>query len=39
VLLVGGKANGIDMSGDPGVLSKLVNLIEEPDPDFAMVTP
>jgi alkyl sulfatase BDS1-like metallo-beta-lactamase superfamily hydrolase len=38
-LLIGGETAGIDMSGDAGVLAKLVSLTDSPDPDFAVVTP
>ncbi len=38
-LLAGAKPDGIDMSGDPGVLGRLMSLIDDPDPDFAIVTP
>jgi len=31
--------DGIDMSGDPAVLGRLMSLIDNPDPDFAIVTP
>jgi alkyl sulfatase BDS1-like metallo-beta-lactamase superfamily hydrolase len=27
------------MSGDPAVLGRLMSLIDNPDPDFAIVTP
>lgn len=37
-LLVVGQSDGIDMSGDASVLTKLVNLTDAPDPDFAVVT-
>jgi len=38
-LLVAGHSDGLDMSGDSGVLTKLVSLTDAPDPDFAVVTP
>ncbi len=38
-LPAGAKPDGIDMSGDPGVLGRLMSLIDDPDPDFAIVTP
>ncbi len=38
-LLASAKPDGIDMSGDPGVLGRLMSLIEDPYPDFAIVTP
>ena len=31
--------HGIDMSGDPAVLGRLMSLIDDPNPDFAIVTP
>jgi hypothetical protein len=34
-----GKSDGVDMSGDPGVLQRLMSLTDSPDPDFAIVTP
>ena len=30
---------GIGTSGDPAVLGRLMSLIDNPDPDFAIVTP
>ncbi len=38
-LLLEGQTEGTEMSGDPGVLATLVGLIDDPDPDFAVVTP
>jgi alkyl sulfatase BDS1-like metallo-beta-lactamase superfamily hydrolase len=38
-LLATAEADGIDMSGDPAVLGRLMSLIDNPDPDFAIVTP
>ena len=38
-LLAEGRTDGVDMSGDTGVLATLVGLIDSPDPDFAVVTP
>jgi alkyl sulfatase BDS1-like metallo-beta-lactamase superfamily hydrolase len=38
-LLATAKPDGIDMSGDPAVLGRLMSLIDNPDPDFAIVTP
>ncbi len=38
-LLLAGQTEGVEMSGDPGVLATLVGLIDTPDPDFAVVTP
>ena len=33
------KPGGIDTSGDPAVLGRLMSLIDNPDPGFAIVTP
>jgi alkyl sulfatase BDS1-like metallo-beta-lactamase superfamily hydrolase len=38
-LLGAGRSDGVAMSGDPNVLSKLLSLLDAPDPDFAIVTP
>jgi alkyl sulfatase BDS1-like metallo-beta-lactamase superfamily hydrolase len=38
-LLLEGRTDGVDMSGDAAVLATLVGLIDSPDPDFAVVTP
>ena len=38
-LLATAKPGGIDTSGDPAVLGRLMSLIDNPDPDFAIVTP
>ena len=38
-LLATGKPDGIDMSGDLGVVQRLMSLTDDPDPDFAIVTP
>jgi len=38
-LLAEGRSDGVDMSGDAGVLATLIGLIDSPDPDFAVVTP
>ena len=38
-LLATAKPDGIDISGDPAVLGRLMSLIDDPDPDFAIVTP
>ena len=38
-LLATAKPGGIDTSGDPAVLGRLLSLIDNPDPDFAIVTP
>ena len=38
-LLATAKPGGIDTSGDPAVLGRLMSLIDNPNPDFAIVTP
>jgi alkyl sulfatase BDS1-like metallo-beta-lactamase superfamily hydrolase len=38
-LLATGKPDGIDMSGDLSVVQRLLSLTDDPDPDFAIVTP
>ena len=38
-LLATEKPDGIDTSGDPAVLGRLMSLIDNPNPDFAIVTP
>ncbi|WP_035847296.1 alkyl/aryl-sulfatase [Kitasatospora azatica] len=38
-LLAGGGLAGIEQSGDPQVLAKLLSLLDTPDPNFAIVTP
>jgi len=38
-LLLQGQTDGVEMSGDPAVLATLVGLIDNPNPDFAVVTP
>ena len=38
-LLATGKPGGIGTSGDSAVLGRLMSLIDNPDPDFAIVTP
>jgi alkyl sulfatase BDS1-like metallo-beta-lactamase superfamily hydrolase len=38
-LLASGSLAGIDATGDPGVLKTLMSLADEPDPNFAIVTP
>jgi len=37
--LVGGAADGIEFDGDQSVLQTVLSLTEEPDPNFAIVTP
>ena len=38
-LLATAKPGAANMSGDPAVLGRLMSLIDNPDPDFAIVTP
>ena len=38
-LLATATPDGIDMSGDAAVLGRLMSCIDNPDPDFAIVTP
>ncbi len=38
-LLATAQPDGIGTSGDPTVLQRLMSLIDNPDPDFAIVTP
>jgi alkyl sulfatase BDS1-like metallo-beta-lactamase superfamily hydrolase len=38
-VLTGGSLDGIDTDGDASVLARLVALTEQPDPNFAIVTP
>jgi len=38
-LLASGSLDGIATTGDPGVLNTLLSLTDEPDPNFAVVTP
>jgi alkyl sulfatase BDS1-like metallo-beta-lactamase superfamily hydrolase len=38
-LLATAKPDGADLSGDPTVLGRLMSLIDNPNPDFAIVTP
>jgi alkyl sulfatase BDS1-like metallo-beta-lactamase superfamily hydrolase len=38
-LLAGQGMEGIQTSGDPATLGRLVGLLDEPDPSFAIVTP
>jgi alkyl sulfatase BDS1-like metallo-beta-lactamase superfamily hydrolase len=33
------KGAGIEVSGDAAVLSRLLAVLDNPDPDFAVVTP
>jgi hypothetical protein len=38
-LLASTVPDGIEMSGDPAVLGRLMSLTGDPDPDYAIVTP
>jgi alkyl sulfatase BDS1-like metallo-beta-lactamase superfamily hydrolase len=38
-LLASGSLQGIGTDGDPGVLTTLLSLTDEPDPSFPIVTP
>ncbi|RMI32162.1 alkyl/aryl-sulfatase [Nocardia stercoris] len=38
-LLTGQGLDGIEHTGDPGVLQRLIGLLDQPDPNFAIVTP
>jgi alkyl sulfatase BDS1-like metallo-beta-lactamase superfamily hydrolase len=38
-LLATGETDGVAIDGDTGVLTKLIGLLDEPDPTFAIVTP
>lgn len=38
-VLASGSLNGMATTGDPGVLKTLLNLTDEPDPSFPIVTP
>ncbi len=38
-LLATGQPGGAALSGDAGVLQRLMSLTDDPDPDFAVVTP
>ena len=38
-LLMAGNADGVTIDGDADVLARLVALTDNPDPDFAIVTP
>lgn len=38
-LLASGSLDGIEASGDQSVLGALMSLTDEPDPNFAVVTP
>jgi alkyl sulfatase BDS1-like metallo-beta-lactamase superfamily hydrolase len=38
-LLLAGQSDGVAMAGDASVLRTLVSLLDDPDPDFTIVTP
>jgi alkyl sulfatase BDS1-like metallo-beta-lactamase superfamily hydrolase len=38
-LLAGAKTDGVAIDGDASVLTRLIGLLDEPDPTFAVVTP
>jgi hypothetical protein len=38
-MLATGSLDGVDTTGNPGVLQTLMNLTDEPDPNFAVTTP
>ena len=38
-LLAGGGLDGVTHEGDPAVLTRLTALLDDPDPDFAIVAP
>ena len=38
-LLAGQDVDGVEYTGDAKVLTTLVSLLDDPDPDFAVVTP
>jgi alkyl sulfatase BDS1-like metallo-beta-lactamase superfamily hydrolase len=37
--LLAGQTEGVGIEGDPSVLGRLMAVLDEPDPDFAIVTP
>ena len=37
--LLAGQMDGITIEGDQGVLGRLMAVLDEPDPGFAIVTP
>jgi len=37
--LVGGSTDGIQLDGDASVLQTILGLTDQPDPNFAIVTP
>ncbi|MGO9298347.1 MAG: alkyl sulfatase C-terminal domain-containing protein, partial [Streptosporangiaceae bacterium] len=38
-LLTSGSLEGVSASGDRSILATLLSLTDQPDPDFAVVTP
>jgi alkyl sulfatase BDS1-like metallo-beta-lactamase superfamily hydrolase len=38
-MLAGGGTDGVDLTGDPGVLARVLAVLDDPDPQFAIVTP
>lgn len=39
VALLGGRMEHIDVEGDPGIVSRLMAVLDDPDPSFAIMTP
>jgi alkyl sulfatase BDS1-like metallo-beta-lactamase superfamily hydrolase len=37
--LATGAVDGLELKGDPEVLAAVLGLVDDPDPDFAIVTP
>jgi alkyl sulfatase BDS1-like metallo-beta-lactamase superfamily hydrolase len=37
--ILAGRMDGVTLDGDAGVLPRLLGLLDQPDPDFAIVTP
>ncbi len=37
--ILGGSLEGVALEGDPAVLQRLLGLLDQPDPDFAIITP
>jgi alkyl sulfatase BDS1-like metallo-beta-lactamase superfamily hydrolase len=37
--ILAGRMDGVTVEGDAGVLPRLLGLLDQPDPDFAIVTP
>ena len=38
-LLAGAGHDGVAMTGDTSLLPKLLSMLDDPDPDFSIVTP